>query len=86
MGKSGVGDDDRKRHAHARRDGPELAACRTVSLRRSTGITILVHLTSRYGDLDVGRINVAIECDTQLVAVEFTLPPGYDDASDTVAA
>ena len=67
------------------RQGNAHAAANAERGKASLG-AILVLLTSRYGDLDVGRINVAIECDTQLVAVEFALPPGYDEASDTVAA
>ena len=54
--------------------------------RRSARITVLVLLACRYSDLDVGRINVAVERDAQFVAVKLTLPPGHDDASDAIAA
>src|ERR1700687_1193886 len=54
--------------------------------RRSSRITIPVLLACRSGDLDVGRINVAIERNAQFLAVKLALPPGHDDASNAIAA
>jgi hypothetical protein len=47
---------------------------------------MLVRLARRYSDLDVGRINVAIEPSAQFIAVKLALPPGHDDASNAIAA
>src|SRR4030088_760467 len=40
----------------------------------------------RYGDLDVGWINIAIECNAKFVAVELAFPPGHNHASNAIAA
>src|SRR5207247_10378098 len=36
--------------------------------------------------LEISRVNVAIERNTQLVPIKFTLPPGHDHAGNAVAA
>lgn len=45
-----------------------------------------VLVPNRYCDLDVARINLALECDAKLPPVEFTFPPSHHHACHAIAA